>query len=296
MKKYFLSFTLIISTFSVALPWMEAPNTDYEVKISPNVILYTAVGASISNQLINAPFGGYKTSYSNLVIIGFFGANGGACKIRPASKAGKGLPLAVLVKDGMPKTIMIDGGKDNKSELLYVYAEGNLKKLKIKGFASVGKIAISNNNDGTGVTIQNATKPSAGGAAGNVHSVIVNGKLKKLQSNKGGFGGTSPTDTGVISIEGDSPKGIIKSGPSAQMPYLLFCGGLVNGGYDFSAAYNHCWAMQQVDQAVVKMGSIKKLITKDIGPAIFGLNVEKKYKDATKLKITDVVGMENFVE
>jgi len=291
---------LILSIFftasAFAIPWQEATGTGYEVKLPPNYVIGTSYGKGISNVLMNAPMGGYHSSYTNIVIIYFFEAEDAVCKIRPADKAGSAQPLAVYIKGGMPKAVMIDGGKENESELLYVYVEGNLKKLKIKGFGTVGKIAISNNNEGTGVTIQNASKAAAGQIAGNIHSVIVSGKLKKLQSNKGGFGGFSPTDTGVIAIEGASPGGMIKVGKGGEMSNLLFCGGLVNGGYNYAEAFNECWSSQQVLQTVIKIGLVKKVKTKAIGPGVFGLQVEKKYKDATKLKITDLVGMENLVE
>jgi len=296
MKKIIATIMVLITTVALAAPWQEATGTGYELKLPPNYAIGTAYGTGISNVLKIAPMGGYHSSYTNIVLIYFFEASNAVCKIRPANKAGSAQPLAVFIKGGIPKVVMIDGGKENKSELLYVYADGNFKKLKIKGFASVGKIAISNNNEGTGVTIQNASKSSAGETAGNVHTVIVSGKLKKLQSNKGGFGGTSPTDTGVISIGEASPKGLIKNGKDAEMAYLLFCGGLVGGGYDYAAAYSECWSSQQVVQTVVKMGSVKKVKTKAIGPGIFGLQVEKKYKDATKLNITDLIGMEHLVE
>ncbi len=298
--KYFKQPVLILCIFftasAFAIPWQEATGTGYEVKLPPNYIIGTAYGKGISNVLMNAPMGGYHSSYTNIVIIYFFEAEDAVCKIRPADKAGSAQPLAVYIKGGMPKAVMIDGGKENESELLYVYAEGNLKKLKIKGFRNVGKIAISNNNEGAGVTIQNASKSAAGEVAGNIHSVIVSGKLKKLLSNKGGFGGTSPTDTGVIVIEGASPGGMIKVGKGAEMSDLLFCGGLVSGGYNYVEAFNECWTSQQVLQTVIKMGLIKKVKTKAIGPGVFGLKVERKYKDATKLKITDLVGVENLVE
>lgn len=296
MRKIIVAIMVIFTTIAFAIPWQEASGTGYEVKLPPNYIIGTAYGKGISNVLMNAPMGGYHSSYTNIVIIYFFEAEDAVCKIRPAEKAGSAQPLAVYIKGGMPKAVMIDGGKENKSELLYVYAAGNLKKLKIKGFRTVGKIAISNDNECAGVTIQNVSKAAAGQVAGNIHSVIVSGKLKKLQSNKGGFGGASPTDTGVIAVEGASPGGIIKVGKGAEMSNLLFCGGLVNGGYNYSEAYNECWSSQQVLQTVIKMGLIKKVKTKAIGPGIFGMQVEKKYKDATKLKITDLVGMENLVE
>ena len=286
MGKIIVTIMMIFTIVAVAIPWQEASGTGYEVKLPPNYIIGTAYGKGISNVLMNAPMGGYHSSYTNIVIIYFFEAENAVCKIRPSNKAGSAQPLALIIKGGIPKVVMIDGGKENKSELLYVYADGNLEKLKIKGFGTVGKIAISNNNEGAGVTIQNASKAAAGQVAGNIHSVIVSGKLKKLQSNKGGFGGSSSTDTGVIAIEGASPGGMIKVGKNAEMSYLLFCGGLVNGGYNYAEAFDECWSSQQVLQTVIKMGSVKKEKTKAIGPAIFGLQFEKKYKYATKLKIT----------
>ncbi len=287
---------VVFSSATFATPWQEAAGTGYEVKLPPNYIIGTSYGAGISNVLKIAPMGGYHSSYTNIAIIYFFDARGAVCKIRPSNKAGTAQPLAVFIKGGIPKAVIIDGGKENKSELLYVYADGNLNKLKIKGFGSVGKIAVSNNNEGAGVTILNTSKAAAGVTAGNIHSVIVSGKLKKLQSNKGGFGGSSSTDTGVISIGEASPKGQIKVGKNAEMAYILLCGGLVGGGYDYAAAYSECWSSQQVVQTVVKMGSVKRVKTKAIGPGIFGLHVEKKYKDVTKLEITDLIGMDNLVE
>ncbi len=186
------------------------------------------------------------------------GATNGVCKFKPKNGLTSAGPLAVLAVDGAPKKIIIDGGKDSKSKLLYVYVDES--------------------------------------PAGNIHTVIVSGKLKKLQSNFGGLGGDSIANTGVVSIEGDSPNGQIKISPKADMSYLLLCGGLVNGGYNYSEAYDECWSTQQVLQTVINMGSIKKVKTKSIGPAIFALHVGEKYKNTNKLEVKDVIGIENLVD
>ncbi len=299
IKKRLILFTVLLASLTFALPWMEILHSNYMYK-GPNHTAMYITGQSASANLTNAPFGGVFSDVTNALIYYIIGATNGVCKFKPKDGVTCAQPLAVFAVDGAPKKIIIDGGKDCTAKLLYVYVDGSsvgdIKKVLIKGYGEVGKIAISNKSDIVGVTIQNVSKPSAGNeVAGNIHSVIVSGKLKKLQSNFGGIGGAL-TNIGVVSVETPSPKGQIKVSSKAEMSHLLFCGGLVNGGYDFADAYNECWATQQVDLTVVKMGSIKKLKTKSIGPAIFGLQVEKKYKNASKLKITDVVGMENFVE
>ncbi len=296
MKKKILILTIFLTTFAFAGPWMDAGFTGYEGKGPSGFFLGTMYGDGMSNILANAPFGGYNTAYTNYAYIFISNAVDGVCKIRPKDKAGQAEPLALFIVGSMPKTVIVEGGKSNESELLYVYADGNLKKLIIKGFEKIGKIAINNNDEGKGVTIQNAFKPVGNETAGNVHSVIVSGKLKKLQSKKGGFGGSSSNHIGAIAIEGASQKGIIKSGPKAEMSFLLFCGGLVNGGYNYAEAYDECWASQKVDNTVVKIGSIKKVDTKVIGPAVFGLQVVKKLKNDSKLTVTNLIGEENLVE
>jgi len=299
LLKCLILLIIILTSLTFAFPWSDISNSNYQYK-GPNHTAMYITGSGASSNLTNAPMGGVFSDVTNALIYYIIGATNGVCKFKPKEGVTSAQPLAVFAVNGAPKKIIIDGGKDCTAKLLYVYVDGSsvgdIKKVLVNGYGEVGKIAISNKSDFTGVTIQNVSKPSAGNeVAGNIHSVIVSGKLKKLQSNFGGIGGSS-TNIGVVSVEAPSPKGQIKVGSKAEMSNLIFCGGLVNGGYDFDDAYNECLATQQVDLTVVKMGSIKKLKTKSIGPAIFGLQVEKKYKDASKPKITDVIGTENFVE
>jgi len=299
MKKI-IAVTLIFASFTFAFPWMDISHSDYQYK-GPNHTAMYITGPGASNNLALLPFGGASSSATNILIYYIIGATNGVCKFKPKKGLTSAGPLAVLAVDGAPKKIIIDGGKDSKSKLLYVYVDetpaGTIKKILIKGYESVDKIAVSNKNEGVGVTIQNVSKPADGKKiAGNIHTVIVSGKTKKLQSNFGGLGGNSVTDTGAVSIGADSPMGQIKISKKADMSYLLLCGGLVSGGYNYAEAYNECWSSQQVLRTVVNMSSIKKVKIKSIGPAIFGLHVEKKYKDASKLEIKDVVGIENLVD
>jgi hypothetical protein len=225
----------------------------------------------------------------------------GSCKIQPADKSSE--DTIALVVEGGPKKIQIDFGQSKgKGVIPYMFVEGNPGKILFKGLAgNVGRVVVYNEDDARGVHLQNISKKAKGNDdGGGFTDIIIMDKLKRAQSNHGGFGGPDEANPGIIMIGKDSPKGQIKASPRGEIANVLICKSFdTNVFANFQAAYADCIASNAVLPGV-EVGNLKMINTKALGPAVIAVDVDKKYKAkqvGKRIKITDpVVGQENIFE
>lgn len=301
------SFCALWALTLLAAPGTPIPGTGLAYNGPGTVSVVTDAGA-IRDILTNAPAGGLTDIPSELVLIILSNATGGNAKFTPVNKADNGT-YALLI-EGSPTKIDVDCGQAKGSgQLPYMAVNGSPIKIMFKGMSRVGKVVVLNAGAAAGVHIQNISKhtknysPALLGdlsnEPGRIHSVITTGKLKRLHSNHGGFGGTSATDPGVIAIGEASPDGEIKANPKGHVSFVLLCAGLTpSHDYDYAGAYDACIQSNAVLPRVV-MGSLKMLNAKEIGPAVIGATFTKRIpaqQIGTRVKLTQpVVGQDNLV-
>ena len=223
-----------------------------------------------------------------------------SCKIQPADKSSD--DTIALVIEGGPKKIQIDFGQSKGQGVIpYMYVEGNPGKILFKGLAgNVRRVVIYNEDDARGVHLQNISKGKGKDEGGGFTDIIIMDKLKRAQSNHGGFGGPDDANPGIIMIGEDSSKGQIKASPKGEIANVLICKSFdTNVFANFQAAYADCIASNEI-LAGIEMGELKMINTKALGPAVIAVDVDKKYKPkqvGKRIKITDpVVGLENITE
>jgi hypothetical protein len=291
-------------------PWANIPNTDLQYNGPGGVTVWTSAETDVVAMVANAPYGGCAVD-SNTVVIEITGADGGKCQIAPQDKKNGSSQLFALFVEGGPKQLQIDCGQaKGAGEMPYLYVDGKAKKILLKGMATVGKVVVDNAGAANGVQIQNISKSKvkgpkvltvrkAGPPSGQIHSVITSGKLKRLQSNQGGFGGDG-SGPGVIAVGENSPKGQIKVSPRGALADILVCKALNQSNeYAYAQAYQECIAsnavLPYVEKAVLKM-----INAKAIGPAVIAADLGKPFKQnqlGKRVKLTEpVVGKENLVE
>ncbi|GEM_PF-1603638 len=299
---------MVLSIAAVAAPGTPIAGTG---------LLYSGPGTAtavtdmdtIRDLLTNAPAGGLATVPPETVLIIVSNATGGSAKFSPANKADNGT-YAIMI-DGTPNKIDVDCGQAKGAGLVpYMYVNGSPRKIMFKGMSFVGKIVVNNAGDATGVHIQNISKKAKhagpvllGGLSdepGRIRAVITTGKLKRLQSNHGGFGGNSQLDPGVIAVGEASPDGQLKANPKGHVSFVLLCSKLTAPNeYDYAGAYQECLASNAVLPRVV-MGSLKMLNAKAIGPAVIGTTFVKPIPASQigkRVKLTNpVVGQSNLVQ
>ena len=292
---------------------LAAPGTP----IAGTGLLYSGPGTAtavtnidaVRDLLTNAPAGGLATVPFETVLIMVSNANAGNVKFSPANKADNGTYAFMI--DGTPGTLDVDCGQAKGTGLVpYLYVNGRPRKIMFKGMSVVGKIVVNNTGDATGVQIQNISKrtkrteharlPGVLYEPGRIHSVITTGKLKRLQSNHGGFGGASAADPGVIAVGEASPDGQLKANPKGRVSFVLVCRQLAPpNDYDYAGAYRACLASNTVLPRVV-MGNLKMLNAKAIGPAVIGATFVKPIPASQigkRVKLTNpVVGQTNLVQ
>ncbi|RLD12333.1 MAG: hypothetical protein DRI44_00960 [Chlamydiae bacterium] len=190
------------------------------------------------------------------------------------------------------------GQSKGKGKMPYIFVDGKVRKILFKGLEeNIRKIVVNNLGDDKGVIIQNISKKGAG-----IRSIFITGKLKRAQSNHGGFGDPFACGNGVIMIGEDSPKCQIKASHKEAIENILICKSVDTNAYSGNAyrqAYNECIASNAIVSAVT-LGKIKKINTKAIGPAVIAVDVSSKIKEkqyGKKVKVTEpIVGKDNFVE
>lgn len=294
-----------------AAPWVNIPGTDLRYS-GPGTVSVVTDSNDVVNILTNAPYGGVAAPDPATVVIIISNAAGGNAMIGPANKASSGL-FAFFIHGGAGKIDIDCGQAKGSGRTPYVFADGGVGKIKFKGMSAVGKVVVDNKGGGEGVHIQNISKSrpqplAAGealrapkpkpGPAGSIGSVITSGKLKRLQSNHGGFGGTL-AEPGVIAIGEDSPNGQIKPNPKGPVAYVLICKQLASNSYDYAAAYTACIETNTI-LPNVEMTKLKKINAKVIGPAVIATTLENKIPASQvgkRVKLTQpIVGEENLVE
>jgi hypothetical protein len=292
----------------LAAPGTPIPNTGLAYSGPGTVAVVTDSGA-IASILTNAPAGGLTDIPPGLVLIILSNATGGHAKFTPANKADNGT-YAILI-EGSPTKIDVDCGQAKGiGQLPYMAVNGKPEKIMFKGMSLVGKVVVLNAGAATGVHIQNISKRAKhhphdllGGISaepGRIRAVITTGKLKRLQSNHGGFGGVSAADPGVIAIGEASPDAQIKPNPKGRVNFVLLCAGLTpSNDYDYAGAYKECIQSNAVLPRVV-MGALKKLNAKAIGPAVIGVTLTKPIpanQIGKRVKLTQpIVGQNNLVQ
>ena len=313
MRGITIAFTVAVAaTLALAggSPWTDIPNTDLQYNGPGGVTVWTSAETDVVALVANAPYGGYAVE-SNTVVIELTGAGSGKCTIAPQDKKQGSSQLFALFVDGGPKMLQIDCGQaKGAGEMPYLYVDGNAKKVLLKGMAYVGKVVVDNAGAaGSGVMIQNISKSKGKPpknksvrkppSSGQITSVITSGKLRRLQSNHGGFGG-SESMPGVIAVGADSPKGQVKASPKGALAYVLICKALDQSNeYAYAEAYEECIASNAV-LPYVEMATLKKLNAKAIGPAVIAVELGKPFKPnqlGKRVKLTQpVVGEDNLVQ
>ena len=289
MKKIFV--VLIVLTVGIVMAKGKGepiPGTDLIYTGSGNVVTDTI------DSINNYPYGEYADAEPGTVVVIIDNAGTKSCKIQPADgKKGSQDSIALIIEDG-PKKVQIDFSQSKGSgKIPYLYIKGNAEKVLIKGMGEdVGLVVIDNNPSNKGALLQNISKKGPG-----FKSIITRGKLKRAQSNHGGFGGASDTEPGIIMIGTDSPKAQIQG--KGAIANVLICKSVNTNVYSLTEAYAECIATTSI-VAEVEVGKIKMLKTKAIGPAVIAVDVSKKIKEkqyGKKIKITElIVGKENFVK
>ena len=247
--------------------------------------------------LKNYPYGEYAVPDAGTVVVIIENAGTKSCKIQPADgKKGSQDSIALIIEDG-PKKVQIDFSQSKGSgKIPYLYIKGNAEKVLVKGMGEdVGLVVIDNNPSNKGVQLQNISKKGPG-----FKSIITRGKLKKAQSNHGGFGGENDSEPGIIMIGTDSPKAQIQG--KDTVANVLICKNVDTNAFvcnPLKSAYAECIATTSI-VAGVELGKIKMLKIKNIGPAVIAVDVSKKIKEkqyGKKIKIKGlIVGKENFVQ
>lgn len=278
---------VVVCIASVAYS-IEMPEIGYKLKGDWHSITWRMgrPGPLVSNM----PFGGAAV-LSNTVILWVNGDTGAVYKISAITNYPP--PLVLIIEDNPPRKVKVDGG--GTGELPYMYIEGPVKNIKLKGYQSVGKIAVSNSGAEAGVKIINASKAPKGTILSSMWSVIVTGPLKKFMAKKCGLGGTGAENPGFLVTGEGSKKAKVKvSGEGLH--YILMCGSVTSNL--FNEAYNACWAAQDIVPAYVQEGEIKKIKSPSYGPGICGITVDKKIpaKKLEKIPVIDFVGMENIFD
>ncbi len=289
MKKILIVLTVLTVGIVMAKGKGEPiPGTDLIYDGSGNVFTDTV------DSINNYPYGEYADAEPGTVVVIIGNTGSKSCKIQPADgKKGSQDSIALIIEDG-PKKVQIDFSQSKGSgKIPYLYIKGNAEKVLIKGMGEdVGLVVIDNNPSNKGVQLQNISKKGPG-----FKSIITRGKLKKAQSNHGGFGGESDADPGIIMIGTDSPKAQIQG--KDAIANVLICKSVDTNVYSLTEAYAECIATTSI-VAEVGLGKIKMLKTKAIGPAVIAVDVSKKIKEkqyGKKIKITElIVGKENFVQ
>lgn len=297
MKTYALTLAVVLAVISWAAPAPIIPGTLLTYQ-GPGTVT-VADPATVVDLLTNAPYGGLNPVPPGIVAIIVSNASGGASKIKPVCKS-SGDIIAVFFY-GDASMLQVDCGQsDCHGKLYYLYAQGTIGKVLLKGMGLVGKVVVNNDGASTGVQIQNISKDKGAtdipgvSVNGGIHSVITAGLLDRLHSNHGTFGGTSATDPGVIAVGADSIKGQVKA--KGGLAHLLICKELTSSNkYDYAAAYTECMATKTVQPYVVS-AQLKRLNTKKIGPAVCAVKLEKKCS-AKKMDVTpDLIVREPVVE
>ena len=259
----------------------------------------SSTGAVARSEVKTAPFYGAVIG-SDTVLIKLTSVGDKSCIIKPFNKKnGSQDSIALFIEGGNPKIILVDFSQSKGAgKVRYMYVDGKPGKILFKGLEEkVGKLVVNNNGAGKGVIIQNISKKGAG-----IKSIFTTGKLKRAQSNHGGFGDPAACGNGVIMIGEDSPKCQIKASPKSTVEHILICKSVDTNAYSgnaYAKAYNECLISNEV-VSTITIGKIKKLNTKAIGPAVIAVDVSKKIKEkqyGKKVKVIgQIVGKENFVE
>ena len=295
MKKGFIVLMVLMCGIVMAKgSGIPIPGTD---------LMYTGAGTveTVSVDVIeNYPYGTYsEKGEAGSVVVKINNAGNKSCKIQPADgKKGSQDSIALIIEGG-PKKIQIDFSQSKgDGKLPFLYVGGNAGKVLIKGMGEdVGMVVVDNKGAAKGVHLQNISKKGPG-----FKSIITMGKLKRAQSNHGGFGGDTDTEPGVIIIGEDSPKGQIKASPKGKVANVLICKNIDTNAfctYPLKDAYRNCITTTSIVNGV-ELGKIKMINTKAIGPAVIAVDVGKKIKEkqyGKKVKVTElIVGKENLVE
>ncbi len=259
----------------------------------------SSTGAVAQAEVKNAPFYGTVID-SDTVLIKLTSVGDKSCIIKPFDKKkGAQDSIALFIEGGNPKIILVDFSQSKGAgKVRYMYVDGKPGKILFKGLdEKVGKLVVNNKGAGKGVIIQNISKKGAG-----IKSIFTTGKLKRVQSNHGGFGDPAACGNGVIMIGEDSPKCQIKASPKGTVEHILICKSVDTNAYTgnaYAKAYNECLISNEV-VSTITVGKIKKLKTKAIGPAVIAVDVSKKIKEKQydkKVKVLgQIIGKDNFVE
>jgi len=298
MKKITIIFILLIAGLTFAGgATSKIPCTD---------LIYTgeggvdaSTGAVAQAEVKNAPFYGANIS-SNTVLIKITSVGDKSCIIKPFDKKnGSQDSIALFIEGGNPKIIKVDFSQSKGAgKIPYMYVDGKAGKILFKGLEeNIRKIVVNNKGANKGVYIQNISKKGSG-----IRSIFTTGKLKRAQSNHGGFGDPQACGNGVIMVGEDSPKCQIKASPKGEIEHILICKSVDTNAYSgnaYAKAYNECLISNEV-VSTITVGKIKKLNTKAIGPAVIAVDVSKKIKEkqyGKKVKVLgQIVGKDNFVE
>jgi len=298
MRKLPFLFTIMLT--SAIFAGGSPPPINYTdlVYIGPGGV-ESFTGAVAIAEVADAPYGGENIN-NQTVLIKITNVGDKSCIIKPFDKkTGSQDSIALFIEGGNPKKIQVDFGKSKgKGIIPYIFVDGKVGKILFKGLEEdVRKIVVNNSGDDKGVIIQNISKKGAG-----IRSIFTTGKLKRAQSNHGGFGDLLACGNGVIMIGEDSPKCQIKASPKGSINNILICKSVDTNAYAgnaYSEAYNECIASNKIVSTVI-VGKIKKINTKAIGPAVIAVDVSSKIKEkqyGKKVTVTEpIVGKDNFVE
>ena len=298
MKRNIIILMIMITSLTFGGgPEPPIPFTDL-IYIGPGGV-EALTGAVAQAEVKNAPFYGANIG-DDTVLIKITNVGDKSCIIKPFDKKkGSQDSIVLFIEGGNPKKIQIDFSQSKGAGTIpYMYVDGKAGKILFKGLAeNIRKVVVNNQGADKGVIIQNISKKGSG-----IRSIFTTGKLKRAQSNHGGFGDPMACGSGVIMIGEDSPKGQIKASPKGTVESLLICKSVDTNAYSgnaYAEAYNDCIASNAI-VSTVTLGKIKKLNIKSIGPAVIAVDVSKKIKEkqyGKKVKITGtIVGKENFVE
>ena len=286
MKKFIFIFIALFAAFSMAKgKGIEIPGT---------TLIYNgdgSVSTTSVSELSNYPFGSLVVTDSNTVVAVINVVKTKNVKIQPANpKTGSQDSLA-LILHGDAKNVQIDFSQaKGKGKLPYVYLDGLIRKLLIKGLGENAGFIVAENIDlEKGLFVQNISKKGAG-----IKAVITSGKLFRVQSNHGIIG-TQLSDAipGGVLIGEDSPKAQIKA--KGGLSKVLICKNNFTNDLDFVAAFYGCINTTSIVSNVESV-SIKKINAKKFDNVAVAANVAKKIKEK-KVTLSGVIaGKDNFVE